>query len=102
MYSYIRSQVHYNLCATKVAKDQNVINKKIKDLDQDINLFSSKMVERQKQFATYVDAFSRIRQISQQLSRCNSILNKNLELCETLNNKLDVEDRLEPFVWTTK
>lgn len=99
--SILFSQVHYNLCATKVAQDQSVVNRKIKDTDQDISGLLGKMVERQKQFATYAEAFSRMRQISQQLGRCNTILNQNLELLETINNRLDVEDRLEPFIWTT-
>ena len=94
-------QSHYNLCATKIAQDQTVINTKIKDLDQDIGKLLSKMTERQKQCAAYADAFSRVRQISGQLSRCNTLLNQNIELMESLNNVLDVEDRLEPFVWTT-
>lgn len=99
--SFVR-QCHYNLCATKIAQDQNVINIKIKDLDQDIGKLLGKMTERQKQCAAYAEAFSRVRQISQQLSRCNTLLNQNIELMDSLNNILEVEDRLEPFVWTTK
>lgn len=97
----ISQQSHYNLCATKIAQDQTVINTKIKTADQDIGKLFTKMTERQKQCAAYAEAFSRVRQISQQLSRCNTLLNQNIELMESLNNKLDVEDRLEPFVWTT-
>lgn len=59
------------------------------------------MTERQKQYATYAEAFSRVRQISHHLSLCNTLLNQNIELMESLNNILDVDDRLEPFVWTT-
>jgi len=96
-----RLQCHYNLCATKIAQDQFVINTKIKEVDQDVGKLLMKMTERQKQCAAYAEAFSRVRQISQQLSRCNTLLNQNIELMESLNNVLDVEDRLEPFVWTT-
>lgn len=78
-----------------------MINTKIKDADQDISKLITKMTERQKQCAAYAETFSRVRQISQQLSRCNTLLNQNIELMESLNNTLDVEDRLEPFVWTT-
>ena len=95
-------QSHYNLCATKSAQDQGVINSKIKEDDQDVGKLFNKLTERQQQFSTYADAISRVRQISQQLSRCNSLLNQNIELMESLNNVLDVENRLEPFVWTTK
>lgn len=59
------------------------------------------MTDQQKLFASYADQFSKVRQISQQLSRCNTILNQNIEYMEQLNNMLDVEDRLEPFVWKT-
>ena len=90
------------MCATKIAQDQTLVNGKIKEVDQDVAKLLTKMTERQKQFSTYAEAFSRIRQISQQLSRCNSLLNQNIELMESLNNVLDVEERLEPFVWTTK
>lgn len=90
------------MCATKIAQDQEVINNKVKEVDQDVGKLLNKMIERQKQFSTYADAFSRVRQISQQLSRCNSLLNQNIELMESLNNVLDVDNRLEPFVWTTK
>jgi BLOC-1 related complex subunit 5 len=89
------------LCATKIAQDQVTINTKVKDLDQDIGRLLTKMTEKQKQCAAYAEAFSRVRQISQQLSRCNTLLNQNIELMESLNNVLEVEDRLEPFVWTT-
>ncbi len=78
-----------------------MVNSKIKEIDQDISKLFNKMTERQKQFSVYADAFSRVKNISHQLSRCNSLLNQNIELMESLNNALDVEDRLEPFVWTT-
>lgn len=78
-----------------------VINTKIKDVDNDVGKLLTKMTERQRQCAAYAEAFSRVRQISQQLSRCNTLLNQNIELMESLNNSLDVEDRMEPFVWTT-
>lgn len=90
------------MCATKIAQDQEVINNKVKEVDQDVGKLLNKMVERQKQYSVYADTFSRVRQISQQLSRCNSLLNQNIELMESLNNVLNVENRLEPFVWTTK
>ena len=77
------------------------INVIIKETDQDITKLLNKMVEKQKMYSFYAESFARVRQISQQLSRCNTLLNQNIELMESLNNKLDLEDRLEPFVWTT-
>ncbi|CAO1392632.1 unnamed protein product [Diamesa serratosioi] len=96
-----RLQSHYNLSATKVGQDQMAINGRIKETDQDITKLLNKMVEKQKMYSFYAESFARVRQISQQLSRCNTLLNQNIELMESLNNKLDLEDRLEPFVWTT-
>ena len=40
-------------------------------------------------------------EMSKILSRCHMLLNENIEQLETLNNMLPVEERLEPFVWTT-
>lgn len=70
-------------------------------VDQKIYAISTSLTDQQKLFASYADQFSKVRQISQQLSRCNTILNQNIEYMEQLNNMLDVEDRLEPFVWKT-
>lgn len=70
-------------------------------IDQKIYTISTALTDQQKLFASYADQFSKVRQISQQLSRCNTILNQNIEYMEQLNNMLDVEDRLEPFVWKT-
>ena len=40
-------------------------------------------------------------EMSKILSRCHMLLNENIEQLEILNNMLPVEERLEPFVWTT-
>lgn len=57
--------------------------------------------DRQKKYAKYADKLSRVQELSHQLNRCHMLLNQTLESMETLNNYLDIEDRLEPFVWTT-
>lgn len=57
--------------------------------------------ERQKKYAKYADKLSRVQELSHQLNRFHMLLNQTLESMETLNNYLDIEDRLEPFVWTT-
>lgn len=59
------------------------------------------MIEKQKLYAFYAEQFSKIKIISQQLSRCNTLLNQNIESMEMLNNLLDIDDRLEPFLWKT-
>lgn len=96
-----RLQSHFNACASKVATDQQEINCTIKDIDKVIQEQHLQLVEKQKQYSQYAETFSKVRQISQMLSRCNMLLNENIESMETLNNFLPVEHRLEPFVWKT-
>ena len=62
----------------------------------------AQLVQKQKLYTSYAETFSKVRVISQQLTRCNDILNQNIESMEYLNNLLEVEDRLEPFVWKTE
>lgn len=57
--------------------------------------------EKQKKFAKYAEKFGKVHELSHQLNRCHMLLNQVIESMETLNNQLDIEDRLEPFVWTT-
>lgn len=96
-----RMQSHYNVCASQVTNEQGNIMGQIKEIDYKVAKLFSNYVELQKSYAAHADAFSKIRMISQQLSRCNTLLNQNIESLEELNNCLDVEDRMEPFVWKT-
>ncbi|CAD7084372.1 unnamed protein product [Hermetia illucens] len=96
-----RMLTHYNICASKVAAEQQLIGNKIKEVDHRIAKLFAAYVEKQKAYAVYAEQFSKIRSISQHLTRCNNLLNQNIESLEALNNMLDVEDRLEPFVWKT-
>lgn len=97
-----RLQAHFNTCATQVAQEQQQITNKIKEVDQEISSALAQLVQKQKLYTSYAETFSKVRVISQQLTRCNDILNQNIESMEYLNNLLDVEDRLEPFVWKTE
>lgn len=97
-----RLQQHYNICATKVGEDQRDIVNLVKTINNKVTVLYAKSVDQQKSYASYAEQFAKIRSISQQLSRCNSLLNENIESLETLNNFLAVEDRLEPFVWRTE
>uniref|UniRef100_A0A1Q3F2U9 BLOC-1-related complex subunit 5 n=1 Tax=Culex tarsalis TaxID=7177 RepID=A0A1Q3F2U9_CULTA len=97
-----RLQSHFNTCATQVAQEQQQITNKIKETDQEISSALAQLVQKQKLYTSYAETFSKVRVISQQLTRCNDILNQNIESMEYLNNLLDVEDRLEPFVWKTE
>lgn len=97
-----RLQSHFNTCATQVASEQQQITNKIKEVDQEISSALAQLVQKQKLYTSYAETFSKVRVISQQLTRCNDILNQNIESMEYLNNLLDVDDRLEPFVWKTE
>lgn len=59
------------------------------------------VTEKQKRFAKYAEKLSKVQELSHQLNRCHMVLNQTLESIETLNNHLDIDNRLEPFVWTT-
>lgn len=97
-----RMQAHLNICAIHVATEQNQIVEKTKLLNNSVTTLFASFVDMQKTYAAYAEQFSKIRSISQQLSRCNSLLNENIESLEAINNFLDVDDRLEPFVWKTE
>lgn len=96
-----RMLTHYNVCASKIATDQTQIMTRVKEVDYHISKLLAAYVEKQKAYAFYAEQFSKVRTISQQLSRCNNLLNQNIESLETLNNMLSVDDRLEPFIWKT-
>uniref|UniRef100_A0A1L8DC47 BLOC-1-related complex subunit 5 n=1 Tax=Nyssomyia neivai TaxID=330878 RepID=A0A1L8DC47_9DIPT len=96
-----RIQAHYSVMANRVAIDQSQLAAQIKEIDGDITKMHSAMCDRQKMYAAYAEQFSKLHSISQQLSRCNVILNETIATAEALNNILAIDDRLEPFVWTT-
>ncbi|XP_050071043.1 BLOC-1-related complex subunit 5 [Anopheles maculipalpis] len=97
-----RLQSHFNTCAIHVSSEQQQITNRIKEVDQEVSSALAQLVQKQKLYTSYAETFSKVRQISQQLTRCNDILNQNIESMEYLNNLLSVEDRLEPFVWKTE
>ncbi|XP_013105514.1 uncharacterized protein LOC106085698 [Stomoxys calcitrans] len=96
-----RMQTHLNMCANLVAQEQSHLVERTKVVSNSITTLFASFVDMQKTYAAYAEQFAKVRLISEQLSRCNSMLNANLESLETINNFLDVEDRLDPFVWRT-
>ncbi|KAH8276675.1 hypothetical protein KR044_008089 [Drosophila immigrans] len=96
-----RMQTHLNLCANHVASEQNHLVERTKVVSNSITTLFAKFVDMQKTYASYAEQFAKIRGVSQQLSRCNSLLHENIASLEAINNFLDDEDRLEPFVWRT-
>ncbi|XP_060533257.1 BLOC-1-related complex subunit 5 [Cylas formicarius] len=97
----LRYQHHLTSSANLVATEQNLLTQKIREVDADISKIVTVATDNQKKFAKYVEKFSKVQELSHQLNRCHMLLNEILESMETLNNHLDIEDRLEPFVWTT-
>lgn len=124
-----RMQIHLNASATLVAAEQAHIATKIKEViismkshrhisnddkftvtnsfsmsfqvDYETTKVFNSFTEKQKLYASYAEQFSKLHHITQQLSRCNVLLNQNLESMEVLNELLDIDDRLPPFVWKT-
>lgn len=93
-----RYQHHLNNNAQMVASEQFALNFNI---DTEITRVMAMMTDRQKKFAKLSEQLNKLPDLSRQLTKCHSLLNQTLESLETLNNMLPVEDRLEPFVWTT-
>lgn len=96
-----RYQTHLTTCANLIATEQNTLTQKVRETDQELTKIVNATVEKQKKFAKYAEKLAKVQELSHYLNRCHMLLNQTLESMETLNNCLDIEDRLEPFVWTT-
>lgn len=96
-----RYQAHLTTCANLVATEQNALTQKVREVDGEITKIVNAAYDKQKRFAKYAERLSKVQELSHQLNRCHMLLNQTLESIETLNNRLEIEDRLEPFVWTT-
>ena len=70
-------------------------------VDNTVSNIMTTVVDRQKAFAKYAEKLSQVTEVSHALARCHSSLNLILESLDTLNEYLPIQDRLEPFVWTT-
>ncbi|KRT82180.1 hypothetical protein AMK59_3633 [Oryctes borbonicus] len=97
----LRYQTHLYVCSNLVATEQNQLSQKIRETDVEITKIIAFACDRQKRFAKYAERLMKVQELSHQLNRCHMFLNQTLESIESLNNSLDIEDRLEPFVWTT-
>ncbi|KAJ8919643.1 hypothetical protein NQ315_006169 [Exocentrus adspersus] len=97
----LRYQRHLTTAASLVATEQNQLTQRIREVDNEMTKIFANATEKQKKFAKYAEKLSKVQELSHQLNRCHMLLNQTLESMETLNNHLDIEDRLEPFVWTT-
>ncbi|XP_015590662.1 BLOC-1-related complex subunit 5 [Cephus cinctus] len=93
-----RYQHHLNTNAQMITGEQSAL---CTNIDAEIIKILNLAVERQKRFSKFAEQLNKVHELSRQLTKCHVQLNQTLESIETLNNLLPVEDRLEPFVWTT-
>lgn len=96
-----RYQTHLNQCATLVADDQALLAQKIREVDSETSRLMAVMTERQKMFAKYAERLGKVHELTHQLNKCHLALNQTIDTLEILNNSLPLNQRLEPFVWTT-
>ncbi|KAK6637327.1 hypothetical protein RUM44_007742 [Polyplax serrata] len=96
-----RLQSYMAQCADHVAKNQNQITNRIRDVDFELCHLVTSLGEKQKKLSKQAEKISKVTEISLMLNKCHMQLNQTLEVLEDLNNDLPVELRLEPFVWTT-
>lgn len=80
---------------------QDQLSLQIQETDAQVYHITMILNNREKTFSRYLETFSKISDLTKNLSACHYSLNKTIEAIETLNNMLAVDDRLEPFVWTT-
>ncbi|XP_066587888.1 BLOC-1-related complex subunit 5 isoform X2 [Prorops nasuta] len=93
-----RYQHHLTTNAQMIATEQNAL---CTNIDVETAKILGLASERQKKFVKFAEQLSKLPELSKQIKKCHTLLNETLESLETLNNLLPVEERLEPFVWTT-
>uniref|UniRef100_A0A023F1D3 BLOC-1-related complex subunit 5 n=1 Tax=Triatoma infestans TaxID=30076 RepID=A0A023F1D3_TRIIF len=97
----LRCEKYLNECANLVATDQNQLANQIKEIDAEVARIFNLIAQRQKNYAKHAENLSKVNDLTTQIAKCHLSLNKTLETIEKLNNALPLEERLEPFVWTT-
>ncbi|XP_029045418.1 BLOC-1 related complex subunit 5 [Osmia lignaria lignaria] len=93
-----RYQHHLNTNAQMIAAEQAAL---YINIEPEVTKILNLATDRQKRFAKFAEQLNKVHELSKQLTKCHSLLNQTLESLETLNNLLPIEERLEPFVWTT-
>ncbi|XP_040580601.1 BLOC-1-related complex subunit 5 [Lepeophtheirus salmonis] len=87
---------------SKIIKDtQSEINKSIKETEALSASVLDQMNKNSSSYSKYAEKLAKASDMSRALNKCHSSLNENIERMEVLNNMLPMEERLEPFVWTT-
>ncbi|XP_017888128.1 BLOC-1-related complex subunit 5 [Ceratina calcarata] len=93
-----RYQHHLNTNAQMIASEQATL---CVNIEPEVTRMLNLATERQRKFAKFAEQLNKVQELSKQLTKCHSLLNQTLESLETLNDLLPIEERLEPFVWTT-
>lgn len=93
-----RYQHHLNTNAQMIATEQTAL---CANVDAEVTRILGMAVERQRKYSKFAEQLNKVHELSKQLNKCHMQLNQTLESLETLNNLLPVDERLEPFVWTT-
>lgn len=96
-----RYEDHLRNCAAKVAADQGVITRQIKEVENEVVTIGNNFQDRQKKYEKNCEKLSVVRDISRTLAKCHMLLNENIDMMDALNSSLPQDLRLEPFVWTT-
>merc|ERR1712029_857556 len=97
-----RYQHHLRFAAGVVSTEQAEICRRVRDVDEVILEATTRMTTRQRAFNKHSEAVKgAVGDMAKILNKCHLLLNENIEQIEVLNNMLPVEERLEPFVWTT-
>lgn len=96
-----RYQCHLHLAASTTTQTQDAIVTRIREVESGLSSAVSSLTERQKSFARYAERLGQVNEISHALARCHASLNLILESLDALNTALPINERLEPFVWTT-
>ncbi|CAF4887689.1 BLOC-1-related complex subunit 5 [Pieris napi] len=97
-----RLQAHLAACAHPLAQTQGLLTSQIKQIDTEVSRLYSQAVERQRNNARHAERLARVRELSHQLARCNSLLTRSLQDVEELNQMLPEDKRLAPFVWNSQ
>lgn len=92
-----RIWTHEQILKTK----QDQLSLLIQESDAEVYHIMMILNNREKTFSRFIETFSKISDLTKNLSACHYTLNKTIEAIETLNNMLPVDEMLEPFVWTT-
>ncbi|XP_063888762.1 BLOC-1-related complex subunit 5-like [Scylla paramamosain] len=96
-----RYQCHLHLAAATTTQAQDALANKIRDVESSLSTAVTNLTDRQKSYAWYAEKLGHVSEVSHALSRCHASLNLILESLDALNTALPINERLEPFVWTT-